>query len=79
MRTATRYTLRAIELDYLLTLANPGNRLLALWRIIVGAESFDTAPTIDPSAYAIPHAQALRIMEPIGVSWINIGPGTFGG
>jgi len=80
------------EMDYLLSMpSDPGTFILAFWRVALTAETFDTAESIDPSAYAIPKHQwkalCQHLTKPIGwdgedrtihsMQWVNIGPSGF--
>ena len=80
----TTHTVDNRTMDYLASLTSqhgkPGANsvCLALYRSLMGAESFDNAPKIDPCAVVIPQHQwdeLANLIHPLDVmQWINISP-----
>jgi len=70
-----KHVIGDIERDYLLSLP-VADRLLAVWRVILGAEAFDTASRINPTEHAIPQHDWESLCGS-DMNWVNVGPSAY--
>ena len=72
----TCYQFSAIEYHYLRSLADWADRLLATFRIALGAQAYDAAESVDPTRVKIPKSQWLELCG-CDMNWVNIGPSSY--
>jgi hypothetical protein len=71
--TPIKRALDRTEFSYLESL-DPPDRLLALFRCILGAETWDNAEQVNPTRIKIPRSQWVALCDADTMSWMNVGP-----
>lgn len=68
--------LTRLEMAYLMSLADCGNRLIALFRCLLGARAWDEAESVNPRLIKIPKRQWVELCDG-NMIWVNIGPSSY--
>ncbi len=71
--------LTAHEFSYLMGLPAWDDRLTALYRCLLGAETWDKAESVDPTRIQLPKAQLADLMTDLdgAMNWVNVGPSSY--